>query len=66
MGRVGGIFDNPSPPRDLRLMIRFERKTARQSVIRVKKWKFDKIIIAHGQLITQDAQFVFKNAFDWI
>ena len=66
MGRVGGVFENPSPPRDLRLMMRLDRQTARQSVKRVKKWNFDKIIIAHGQLITQDAQFVFNNAFDWI
>jgi hypothetical protein len=26
----------------------------------------DKNIIAHGQLITQDAQFIFNKAFDWI
>ena len=32
MGHVGGIFDNPSPPRDLRLMMRLDRQTFRQSV----------------------------------
>jgi hypothetical protein len=66
MGRVGGIYDNPSTPRDLRLMMRLDRLTVRQSVKRVKQWNFDKIIIAHGMLITQDAQFVFNKAFDSI
>ena len=66
MGRIGGIYANPSPPRDLRLMMRLDRQTVRQSVKRVKHWKFDKIIIAHGQLITQDAQVAFEKAFDWI
>ena len=66
MGSVGGIYDNPSTPRDLRLMMLLDRQTVRQSVERVKQWKFDKIIIAHGRLITQDAQFVFNKAFNWI
>jgi hypothetical protein len=66
VGRVGGIYDNPSTPRDLRLMMRLDRQTVRQSIKRVKQWKFDKIIIAHGQLITRDAQVVFNKAFEWI
>jgi len=66
MGRIGGIYNNPSPPRDLRLMMRLDRQTTKQSVERVKQWHFDKIIIAHGQLITRDARIVFNKAFDWI
>ena len=66
MGRVGGIFENPSPPRDLRLLMRLDRQTARNSINRVKQWEFEKIIIAHGQLITKNAQYVFNKAFDWI
>ena len=66
MGRVGGIFENPSPPRDLRLLMRLDRQTARNSINRVKQWDFEKIIIAHGQLITKNAQSVFNKAFDWI
>ena len=31
-----------------------------------KQWEFEKIIIAHGQLITKNAQYVFNKAFDWI
>ena len=66
MGRIGGIYNNPSPPRDLRLMMRLDRQTTKQSVERVKQWNFDKIIIAHGQLITRDAKIVFNKAFNWI
>ena len=64
--RVGGIFENPSPPRDLRLLMRLDRQTVRNSIKRVKQWEFEKIIIAHGQLITKNAQHVFNKAFDWI
>jgi hypothetical protein len=66
MGRIGGIYNNPSPPRDLRLMMRLDRQTTKHSVESVKQWRFDKIIIAHGQLITRDARIVFNKAFDWI
>ena len=66
MGRVGGIFENPSPPRDLRLLMRLDRQTIRNSINRVKQWEFEKIIIAHGLLITKNAQYVFNKAFDWI
>ena len=66
MGRIGGIYNNPSPPRDLRLMMRLDRQTTKQSVERVKQWNFDKIIITHGQLITRDAKIVFNKAFNWI
>ena len=41
-------------------------ETARNSINRVKQWEFEKIIIAHGQLITKNAQYVFNKAFDWI
>ena len=46
--------------------MRLDRKTARNSINRIKQWEFDKIIIAHGKLITKNAQYVFNKAYDWI
>ena len=63
IGRIGGIYNNPSPPRDLRLMFYLDRKNTRQSIQRVNQWDFDKIIISHGKLITKNAKEVFNNAF---
>ena len=63
VGRVGGIYNNPSPPRDLRFMLYLDRKNTRKSIQRVNQWDFDKIIIAHGKLITKNAKEVFNNAF---
>ena len=63
VGRIGGVYNNPSPPRDLRFMLYLDRKKTRQSVQRVNQWNFDKIIIAHGKLITKNAKEVFNNAF---
>tara|TARA_B100001146_G_C15995960_1_gene354634 strand:- start:34 stop:711 length:678 start_codon:yes stop_codon:yes gene_type:complete len=62
-GRIGGIYNNPSPPRDLRVMFYLDRKNTRQSIQRVNQWDFDKIIISHGKLITKNAKEVFSNAF---
>ncbi len=63
VGRIGGIYNNPSPPRDLRLMFYLDRKNTRQSIQRVNQWNFDKIILSHGKLITKNAKEVFNNAF---
>ena len=63
VGRIGGVYNNPSPPRDLRFMLYLDRKNTRKSLQRVKQWDFDKIIIAHGKLITKNAKEVFDNAF---
>ena len=46
--------------------MRLDQQTARKSIKRVKQLEFDKIIIAHGQLITKNAQYVFNKAFDCI
>ena len=63
IGRIGGVYNNPSPPRDLRLMFYLDRKNTRKSLQRISQWNFDKIIIAHGKLITQNAKEIFNNAF---
>ena len=63
VGRIGGIYNNPSPPMDLRFMFYLDQKKTRQSIQRVNQWDFDKIIIAHGELITKNAKKIFNNAF---
>ena len=67
VGRIGGVYNNPSPPRDLRFMFYLDRKKTKQSIQRVNQWDFDKIIIAHGKLITKNAKEerrVFDRYFD--
>ena len=63
VGRIGGVYNNPSPPRDLRLMLYLDKKNTRKSIQRVNQWDFDKIIIAHGNLITKNAKEIFNSAF---
>ena len=63
VGRIGGVYNNPSPPRDLRFMLYLDRKNTRKSIQRVNQWDFDKIILSHGKLITKNAKEVFNNAF---
>jgi len=63
IGKIGGVYKNPSPPWDLRLMFYLDRKNTRKSIQRINQWNFDKIIIAHGKLITQNAKEIFNNAF---
>ena len=63
VGRIGGVYNNPSPPRDLRLMFYLDKKNTRTSIQRVNQWDFDKIIIAHGKLITKNAKEIFNSAF---
>ena len=60
-----GIYGKPSASLDTDLSLA-QKHQARQSVERILQWDFDKIILAHGSLITDNATQQFKEAFSWL
>jgi hypothetical protein len=43
-----------------------DRKLARRSLEKLLSWDFDKLIIAHGACVEQDAKAFVEHAFRWL
>ena len=61
----GGAHPNGGVGFDIRLTFT-NRKLARQSLERLLSWDFDKLIIAHGNCIRNDAKSYVERAFQWL
>lgn len=57
--RHGGV------PIDIRLSFT-NRKAARESLERLLAWDFDKLILAHGSCVENDAKAFVRRAFKWL
>ena len=51
--------------RDIRLTFR-DRDAARASLRRILAWDFDKLVVAHGPIVTSGARETVANAFSWL
>ena len=51
--------------RDIRLTFR-DRDAARASLRRILAWDFDKLVVAHGPIVTSGARETVENAFSWL
>ena len=60
-----GIYKTPGLPIDEKLFV-MNKKVARESIERILMWDFNKIIMAHGPLIRNNAKDLFFNAFKWL
>jgi Domain of unknown function (DUF4336) len=65
VGRLLGTFERPGLTRDQRLCFR-DREAARASAERILGWEFDRIVLAHGQLIERGGKAVFADAMRWL
>jgi hypothetical protein len=56
------MWENPKPAPEYQLGWK-DKKAARWSLMRILEWDFDRIIIAHGDLIEEKAKEVAFNAW---
>jgi hypothetical protein len=64
--RLAGVaYPHGGVPRDIRLTF-LHRKLARESLARLLSWDFDKLILAHGVCIENDAKRFVQQAFRWL
>lgn len=61
----GVAYPNGSAPLDMRLSFT-RRAEARKSLERVLSWDFDKLIIAHGCCVEENARAFVEHAFRWL
>ncbi len=66
VARLGGIVaPNPSAPRDWRASF-LARGAARAALNRVLAWPIERVLIAHGDLPTEDGAAFVRRAFAWL
>ncbi|MEM7139239.1 MAG: DUF4336 domain-containing protein [Myxococcota bacterium] len=64
-GGVGVLGSAGGTARDLRLAFK-DRAAARESVEAILRWDFDRVVVAHGMCVTEEARAVVVQAFDWV
>lgn len=62
---VLGVKQQLAPSRTFKLMTR-NRTLLRQSIRKILKWDFDRVIIAHGDIVESGGKDEFKNAFAYL
>jgi hypothetical protein len=65
VARLLGVYRRFGPSRSLTWFLR-DRPAARASVQRILQWDFDRIIIAHGDIIEANGKAKFDEAFAWL
>lgn len=59
------VAEQPEVPRKFRVAFT-DRHAARQSLQRILAWPTDKVVMAHGPLISRDGQAFLRRAFSWL
>ena len=49
----------------MRFLIK-DREAVRTSVKRILEWDFDRVIMAHGSILEENAKASLRNSFDWL
>lgn len=62
---VLGVLDQMAPSRNFKVMTR-NASLVRQTIKRVLKWDFQRVILSHGNIVEIDAKTKFKQAFAYL
>lgn len=60
-----GVLDHMAPSRNFKVMTR-NRSLVRQTIKRILKWDFERVILSHGDIVESDAKAKFKDAFAYL
>ena len=63
--KVAGIHGKPGVSRSLRPFFR-DKKRARRSIDEILTWDFDRIVLAHGDVIESDGNDALREAYRWL
>jgi hypothetical protein len=63
--KLNGCHDRLAPSRMLRFLIR-ERHELRLSVDRMLQWDFDRVVVAHGEVLPAGGRDALRAGFAWL
>jgi len=62
----GIVAPNPGAPREVRWSFLFHRRQARATLERILAWPIEKVVLAHGGLVSEDGAAFVRKAFGWL
>jgi hypothetical protein len=63
---LDGGFGGPGVARTFKLLMRMRKRTVLASVARILRWNFDRMILAHGDIIERGAKTALQNAYSFL
>jgi hypothetical protein len=63
--KLGGIHGKPGLSRPLRMIFR-DKKRARRALDRILSWDFDRIVLAHGDILESGGNETLREAYAWL
>jgi hypothetical protein len=63
--KLGGIHGKPGLSRPLRMIFR-DKKRARRALDRILSWDFDRIVLAHGDILESGGNETLREAYTWL
>ncbi len=65
LARALGVYQTLGVPRSVRLLVR-DRDAARRSRDGILQWDFDRVVVAHEQIVHAGGKRAFRAAFSWL
>lgn len=63
--RLMGMWGHPAPAPELRWLT-LHREQSREQLIKLLHWEFDRVILAHGELLDRDPKVAIHKAWRWL
>ncbi len=63
--KLNGQYGVFGPTRAVKMMFK-DKARAQRSLLQVVNWDFDKVVLAHGDIVTEQAKVKFMRAFQWL
>jgi hypothetical protein len=61
--RLSGMSTGLGPPRNSRRLFLRDADRARERLRAILRWPFERIVVAHGEIVERDARAQFGSAF---
>jgi hypothetical protein len=64
--RVNGAYGSFGPSRIFRYSVMKDRKAMRASIDRILAWDFDRVTVAHGEILESGGHRAVQTGFRWL
>jgi hypothetical protein len=64
--RINGAYGSFGPSRIFRYVVMKDRRAMRASLDRILAWDFDRVTVAHGEILESGGHAALRTAFAWL
>ena len=63
---LDGGLGHVAVPRSFRLLLKMRRTRARETIDQILSWEFDRLSLAHGEIVERGAKEIVRNAWSFL